>query len=106
MKKLVSEKSDWVPSSILQPAEGDSNNIIKSSNAGNRENVLLVWVFFSILKKDVMVKKKKVIKRALSVLKCSPECMFVLQSLVTWLSSPEIWCLGVRASQAQQLSLA
>lgn len=46
------------------------------------------------------------IKRALSVLKCSPECMFVLQSLVTWLSSPEIWCLGVRASQAQQLSLA
>ncbi|XP_027503328.1 probable guanine nucleotide exchange factor MCF2L2 isoform X8 [Corapipo altera] len=33
VKKLVSEKSDWVPSSILQPAEGDSNNIIKSSNA-------------------------------------------------------------------------
>lgn len=58
VKKLVSEKSDWVPSSILQPAEGDSNNIIKSSNAGNRENVLLVWVFFSILKKDVMVNKK------------------------------------------------
>uniref|UniRef100_A0A8C3EJ01 MCF.2 cell line derived transforming sequence-like 2 n=1 Tax=Corvus moneduloides TaxID=1196302 RepID=A0A8C3EJ01_CORMO len=33
VKKLVSEKSDWVPSSILQPAEGDSNNIIKSGNA-------------------------------------------------------------------------
>ncbi|XP_017930316.2 guanine nucleotide exchange factor DBS isoform X6 [Manacus vitellinus] len=33
VKKLVSEKSDWVPSSILQPAEGDSNNIIKNSNA-------------------------------------------------------------------------
>ncbi|XP_068056508.1 probable guanine nucleotide exchange factor MCF2L2 isoform X7 [Anomalospiza imberbis] len=33
VKKLVSEKSDWVPSSILQPAEGDSNNIMKSSNA-------------------------------------------------------------------------
>ncbi|XP_068001208.1 probable guanine nucleotide exchange factor MCF2L2 isoform X2 [Melanerpes formicivorus] len=32
VKKLVSEKSDWVPSSILQPAEGDSNNIIKNSN--------------------------------------------------------------------------
>ncbi|XP_035189932.1 probable guanine nucleotide exchange factor MCF2L2 isoform X7 [Oxyura jamaicensis] len=34
VKKLVSEKSEWVPSSILQPAEGDSNNIIKNSNAG------------------------------------------------------------------------
>ncbi|KAM8804874.1 guanine nucleotide exchange factor DBS-like [Eudromia elegans] len=33
VKKLVSEKSEWVPSSILQPAEGDSNNIIKNSNA-------------------------------------------------------------------------
>ncbi|XP_039569585.1 probable guanine nucleotide exchange factor MCF2L2 isoform X6 [Passer montanus] len=33
VKKLVSEKSDWVPSSILQPAEGDSNSIIKTSNA-------------------------------------------------------------------------
>ncbi|XP_062459090.1 probable guanine nucleotide exchange factor MCF2L2 isoform X5 [Pezoporus occidentalis] len=33
VKKLISEKSDWVPSSILQPAEGDSNNIIKNSNA-------------------------------------------------------------------------
>ncbi|XP_010395607.1 probable guanine nucleotide exchange factor MCF2L2 isoform X7 [Corvus cornix cornix] len=33
VKKLVSEKSDWVPSSILQPAEGDSNNVIKSGNA-------------------------------------------------------------------------
>ncbi|XP_040469154.1 probable guanine nucleotide exchange factor MCF2L2 isoform X4 [Falco naumanni] len=33
VKKLVSEKSDWVPSSILQPAEGESNNIIKNSNA-------------------------------------------------------------------------
>ncbi|XP_064372734.1 probable guanine nucleotide exchange factor MCF2L2 isoform X4 [Dromaius novaehollandiae] len=33
VKKLVSEKSDWVPSSILQPAEGDSHNIIKNSNA-------------------------------------------------------------------------
>ncbi|XP_054061499.1 probable guanine nucleotide exchange factor MCF2L2 isoform X3 [Rissa tridactyla] len=33
VKKLVSEKSDWVPSSILQPAEGDSNNIMKNSNA-------------------------------------------------------------------------
>ncbi|XP_051482366.1 probable guanine nucleotide exchange factor MCF2L2 isoform X7 [Apus apus] len=33
VKKLVSEKSDWVPSSILQPAEGDNNNIIKSNNA-------------------------------------------------------------------------
>ncbi|XP_009694783.1 PREDICTED: guanine nucleotide exchange factor DBS-like, partial [Cariama cristata] len=33
VKKLVSEKSDWVPSSILQPAEGDSINIIKNSNA-------------------------------------------------------------------------
>ncbi|KAM6064978.1 putative guanine nucleotide exchange factor MCF2L2 isoform 7-T7 [Theristicus caerulescens] len=33
VKKLVSEKSDWVPSSILQPAEGDSNTIIKNSNA-------------------------------------------------------------------------
>nr|XP_009675579.1 PREDICTED: probable guanine nucleotide exchange factor MCF2L2 isoform X4 [Struthio camelus australis] len=33
VKKLVSEKSDWVPSSILQPAEGDSNNTIKNSNA-------------------------------------------------------------------------
>ncbi|KAM6259226.1 putative guanine nucleotide exchange factor MCF2L2 isoform 4-T5 [Spheniscus humboldti] len=33
VKKLVSEKSDWVPSSILQPAEGDSNNVIKNSNA-------------------------------------------------------------------------
>ncbi|XP_032049270.1 probable guanine nucleotide exchange factor MCF2L2 isoform X6 [Aythya fuligula] len=34
VKKLVSEKSEWVPSSILQPAEGDSNNVIKNSNAG------------------------------------------------------------------------
>ncbi|XP_040534744.1 probable guanine nucleotide exchange factor MCF2L2 isoform X10 [Gallus gallus] len=33
VKKLVSEKSEWVPSSILQPAEGDTNNIIKNSNA-------------------------------------------------------------------------
>ncbi|XP_032049271.1 probable guanine nucleotide exchange factor MCF2L2 isoform X7 [Aythya fuligula] len=33
VKKLVSEKSEWVPSSILQPAEGDSNNVIKNSNA-------------------------------------------------------------------------
>ncbi|XP_014795371.1 PREDICTED: probable guanine nucleotide exchange factor MCF2L2 isoform X6 [Calidris pugnax] len=33
VKKLVSEKSDWVPSSILQPAEGDSHTIIKNSNA-------------------------------------------------------------------------
>ncbi|GAB0193686.1 probable guanine nucleotide exchange factor MCF2L2 [Grus japonensis] len=33
VKKLVSEKSEWVPSSILQPAEGDSNSIIKNSNA-------------------------------------------------------------------------
>ncbi|XP_061209470.1 probable guanine nucleotide exchange factor MCF2L2 isoform X8 [Neopsephotus bourkii] len=33
VKKLISEKSDWVPSSILQPAEGDSNNMIKNSNA-------------------------------------------------------------------------
>ncbi|XP_040423933.1 probable guanine nucleotide exchange factor MCF2L2 isoform X7 [Cygnus olor] len=33
VKKLVSEKSEWVPSSILQPAEGDSNNMIKNSNA-------------------------------------------------------------------------
>ncbi|XP_027639780.1 probable guanine nucleotide exchange factor MCF2L2 isoform X1 [Falco biarmicus] len=33
VKKLVSEKSDWVPSSILQPAEGESNNLIKNSNA-------------------------------------------------------------------------
>ncbi|XP_074447681.1 putative guanine nucleotide exchange factor MCF2L2 isoform X8 [Larus michahellis] len=33
VKKLVSEKSDWVPSSILQPAEGDSNSIMKNSNA-------------------------------------------------------------------------
>lgn len=45
VKKLISEKSDWVPSSILQPAEGDSNNIIKNSNAGNRKNVLLAFVF-------------------------------------------------------------
>ncbi|XP_053930824.1 probable guanine nucleotide exchange factor MCF2L2 isoform X8 [Cuculus canorus] len=33
VKKLVSEKSEWVPSSILQPTEGDSNSIIKNSNA-------------------------------------------------------------------------
>ncbi|XP_064021548.1 probable guanine nucleotide exchange factor MCF2L2 isoform X5 [Pogoniulus pusillus] len=32
VKKLVSEKSDWVPSSILQPAKGDSNNIIKNNS--------------------------------------------------------------------------
>ncbi|XP_063195098.1 probable guanine nucleotide exchange factor MCF2L2 isoform X5 [Chroicocephalus ridibundus] len=36
VKKLVSEKSDWVPSSILQPAEGDSNNIMKNSNAESK----------------------------------------------------------------------
>lgn len=62
VKKLVSEKSDWVPSSILQPAEGDSNNIIKSSNAGNRENVLLVWFFF--LQKGCDGKKKKSDKKS------------------------------------------
>lgn len=50
--------------------------------------------------------KKKHDKKCTSVLKYSPECVSVLQSLVTWLSLPEIWCLGVRVSQAQQLSLA
>lgn len=39
VKKLVSEKSDWVPSSILQPAEGDSNNIIKNNSTGNTADV-------------------------------------------------------------------
>ncbi|XP_034636427.1 probable guanine nucleotide exchange factor MCF2L2 [Trachemys scripta elegans] len=33
VKKLASEKSDWVPSSVLQPAEGDSNSILRKNNA-------------------------------------------------------------------------
>ncbi|XP_059587164.1 probable guanine nucleotide exchange factor MCF2L2 isoform X2 [Alligator mississippiensis] len=33
VKKLVSEKSDWVPSSVLQPADGHSNNLLRNSNA-------------------------------------------------------------------------
>ncbi|XP_053246613.1 probable guanine nucleotide exchange factor MCF2L2 isoform X1 [Podarcis raffonei] len=33
VKKLVSEKTDWVPSSLLQPADGDTSNIRNISNA-------------------------------------------------------------------------
>ncbi|XP_078245911.1 putative guanine nucleotide exchange factor MCF2L2 isoform X4 [Pogona vitticeps] len=33
VKKLVSEKTDWVPSSLLQPAEGDTNTIYRISYA-------------------------------------------------------------------------
>ncbi|XP_061493393.1 guanine nucleotide exchange factor DBS-like, partial [Rhineura floridana] len=33
VKKLVSEKTDWVPSSLLQPAGGDTNNIHRIGNA-------------------------------------------------------------------------
>uniref|UniRef100_A0ACB8FCR5 Uncharacterized protein n=1 Tax=Sphaerodactylus townsendi TaxID=933632 RepID=A0ACB8FCR5_9SAUR len=33
VKKLVSEKTDWFPSCLLQPAEGDTNNIRRHSNA-------------------------------------------------------------------------
>jgi len=68
VKKLVSEKSDWVPSSILQPAEVDSNNIIKNSNAGNTENVLLAYFFFHTKKG---YDKKGCDKRTLPVLKYS-----------------------------------
>ncbi|XP_053160919.1 probable guanine nucleotide exchange factor MCF2L2 isoform X5 [Hemicordylus capensis] len=32
VKKLVSEKTDWVPPSLLQPAEGDANNIRRNSS--------------------------------------------------------------------------
>ncbi|XP_033004084.1 uncharacterized protein LOC117046392 [Lacerta agilis] len=34
VKKLVSEKTDWVPSSLLQPADGDTSNIRNISNTG------------------------------------------------------------------------
>nr|XP_034988601.1 probable guanine nucleotide exchange factor MCF2L2 isoform X4 [Zootoca vivipara] len=33
VKKLVSEKTDWVPSSLLQPADGNTSNIHNISNA-------------------------------------------------------------------------
>ncbi|KAJ7324725.1 hypothetical protein JRQ81_017745 [Phrynocephalus forsythii] len=33
VKKLVSEKTDWVPSSLLQPAEGDASTIYRICNA-------------------------------------------------------------------------
>ncbi|XP_075794171.1 putative guanine nucleotide exchange factor MCF2L2 isoform X2 [Pelodiscus sinensis] len=33
VKKLVSEKSDWDPSGELQPAEGDSNSVLRKNNA-------------------------------------------------------------------------
>ncbi|KAH0624191.1 hypothetical protein JD844_007698 [Phrynosoma platyrhinos] len=33
VKKLISEKTDWVPSNQLQPAEGDANYIFRISNA-------------------------------------------------------------------------
>ncbi|KAF7242624.1 Guanine nucleotide exchange factor DBS [Varanus komodoensis] len=36
VKKLVSEKTEWVPSSLLHPAEGDAKNIRRISNAGNK----------------------------------------------------------------------
>lgn len=72
VKKLVSEKSEWVPSSILQPAEGDSNNIIKNSNAGNRGNVLLVFKISSVcVCVCVHLLKKEVIKSTLPILKYS-----------------------------------
>lgn len=64
VKKLVSEKSDWVPSSILQPAEGDSNNIIKNSNAGNGGNVFLAFLFLHTKKR---CDKKDVINSALPI---------------------------------------
>ncbi|XP_060098603.1 probable guanine nucleotide exchange factor MCF2L2 isoform X4 [Heteronotia binoei] len=32
VKKLVSEKMDWVPSSLLHPAEGDASNVRRDSN--------------------------------------------------------------------------
>lgn len=34
VKELVSEKTDWIPSSLLQPAEGDASNIHRTSRAG------------------------------------------------------------------------
>lgn len=67
VKKLVSEKSDWVPSSILQPAEGDSNNIIKNSNAGNGGNVFLAFLLFFLHTKK-RCDKKDVINSALLIL--------------------------------------
>ncbi|XP_032081842.1 guanine nucleotide exchange factor DBS-like [Thamnophis elegans] len=33
VKKLVSEKTDWIPSSLLQPAESEANNSCRISNS-------------------------------------------------------------------------
>lgn len=101
VKKLVSEKSEWVPSSILQPAEGDSNNIIKNSNAGNRGNVLLVFKISSVCvctsaEKGSNKKYTSYIKVfILSVCLC---CSLWWHS---W-ASLKFGALGVRASWAQQ----
>lgn len=44
------------------------------------------WFGFFLHTEEGCDSKNKVIKGALSVLKCSPERMSVLQCLVTWLS--------------------